>query len=247
VPDKTGFFATQAKVTRAALPYLGIEPGMRILEPSCGKGAIARVLREEYGQTIEIVGVEINKSRAKLAKAAVHHSLSKAQGGGFTTENLPVFTGVIQGDFLELSPNGLGQIDRCITNPWFEIWMKIAEHCFTFSHETTLLLPFNAAASKKRSSWWKEHPAHLRVLSKRPSFAISVKCTANNKKNRAAGVKHCDYQVLIALDAKPKKTCPSCGMPTETTSSDAQEYCWASWSPAITRGLWDVIDTPEDA
>jgi SAM-dependent methyltransferase len=228
VPDPNGFFSTQPRVTRAILPHLGIRPGMRILEPSCGKGAIARVLREEYGKTIVIVGIEIDKRRAAQAR--------KAKVG-----ELAVFDLVEATDLFKVKPEEFeAPFDIAITNPSFSIWLPVAEHCFQFAPTTTLLLPLNAISSKKRSDWWRAHPAHLRVLSKRPSFAISVKCILAKKKQ-------CSYQELIALDAKPKKQCPLCGERTETTSSDASEYCWATWGPEITRGLWDPIDTPEEA
>ena len=225
-------------MTRAILPFLGIKAGMRILEPSCGKGAIAKVLREEHGDTIDIVGVEIDKKRAAQARKA---RANRARG-----EPLPVFDDVIHSDFYECAPAGLGApFDVVLTNPDFAIWLPFAEHCFRFGPSLTLLLPFNSMASKKRATWWKEHPAHVRVLSRRPSFAISVKCVASTDKGRKLGLTRCEFQELIALDAKVPKACPLCGEYIITTSSDASEYCWATWSPEITRGLWDPIDTPE--
>ena len=237
VPDPNGFFQTQPQVTRAILPFLGIERGMSILEPSCGKGAIAKVLRETYGDILTIVGVEIDKKRAALARKAW---VSDGDGS-----KLPVFNEVITSDFFKVAADR--SFDLCLTNPSFEIWLPMADHCFNFAPRTTFLLPWNAASSKKRAAWWRQHPAHLRVLSKRPSFAISVKCIHSNaRRAHAAGVSPCTFQELIALDEKPKKECPICGERTETTSSDASEYCWSSWAPEITRGLWDVIDTPEE-
>lgn len=237
VPDPNGFFQTQPQVTRAILPFLGIEPGMRILEPSCGKGAIAKVLREVYGSAVTIVGVEIDRKRALKARNAWALKDDK---------KLLAFDEVIYSDFFEVKRDK-GGFDLCLTNPSFEIWLPFADHCFNFAPRTTFLLPWNAASSKKRAAWWRQHPAHLRVLSKRPSFAISVKCIYSNaRRAHAAGANPCTFQELIALDEKPKKQCPICGERTETTSSDASEYCWASWAPDITRGLWDVIDTPDE-
>jgi hypothetical protein len=244
VADPTGFFATQPQVVRALLPFLGIEPGMRILEPSCGNGAIGKVLREEYGESIYIVGVEIDKKRAGKAYRAKAY-WSGMVDGVETEECLPVFNEVAHSDFYECSPEGLGApFDIIATNPSFSIWLPFAEHCFKFGPSTTLLLPFNSMASKKRAQWWREHPAHMRVLSKRPSFAISVKCVASTNEGRKLGLARCEFQKLIALDAKVPKACPECDERIITTSSDSSEYCWATWGPDITRGLWDVIDTP---
>jgi len=243
VPDPNGFFQTAPQVTRAILPHLGIVPNMRILEPSCGKGAIGRVLREEYGVSIVIVGVEINKQRAAQARKA----MVRIDGAKF-----PVFDQVICSDFYELAP-GEGAMEdwkgltfhRVCTNPDFSIWLPFAEHCFKFGSHTTLLLPFNSMASKKRAPWWREHPAHMRVLSKRPSFAISVKCIASTNEGRKLGLDRCEFQELVALDVEIPKSCPRCDERIITTSSDASEYCWATWQPQVTRGLWDVIDTPD--
>ena len=245
IPDPNGFFQTAPQVTRAILPYLGIKPGMRILEPSCGKGAIAKVLREEYGKSIYIVGVEIDRKRAAHArKARVDY---KTKGAEFEESGL-VFDEVIHGDFYDQMPvsqKSEAAFDICVTNPDFAIWLPFAEYCFKFAPQVTLLLPFNSMASKKRAPWWREHPAHMRVLSKRPSFAISVKCIASTNEGRKLGLARCEYQQLVALDAKIPKACPECDEKIITTSSDASEYCWATWGPEITRGLWDVIDTPE--
>ncbi len=237
-PDPNGFFSTQPQVTRAITPYLDIQNGMRILEPSCGNGAIGKVLRAQYGNTITVVGVEIDKKRATQARKAQVHS-------PVTDCTLPVFDEVIHSDFYKLRPEDHGPFNRILTNPSFSIWLAFAEHCFKFGVDTTLLLPFNALASKMRMSWWKEHPAHARILSKRPSFAISVKCIASTPTGRDLGLTNCTFQELIALDAKPKKECPKCGEKTITTTSDSSEYMWATWSPMVTRGLWDVIETPK--
>lgn len=244
-PDPNGFFQTSPQVTRALLPHLGIKPGMRILEPSCGKGAIAKVLREEYGDSISIVGVEIDKKRAAQARKAKATWTRVTDEAAFE-ERLVVFDDVIHSDFYECIPAGIGApFDICLTNPSFAIWLPFAEHCFKFSQNTTLLLPFNSMASKKRSSWWREHPAHMRVLSKRPSFAISAKCIASTDAGRKLGLARCEFQQMFALDEKPPKQCPSCAERICTTASDASEYAWSTWGPNITRGLWDVIDTPE--
>ncbi len=240
VPDPNGFFATQPQVTRAILPFLGIKPGMRILEPSCGKGAIAKVLREEYGESVEIVGVEIDRKRATQARKARADCSDQHED-----KSLLVFDTVVHQSFYDCTPEGLGApYDVVLTNPDFAIWLPFAEHCFGFGPSVTLLLPFNSMASKKRAPWWREHPAHMRVLSKRPSFAISVKCIASTNEGRKLGLARCEFQELVALDAKIPKVCPECAERIITTSSDASEYAWANWGPEITRGLWDVIDTP---
>ncbi len=223
-PDKTGFFRTPEYSTRAVLPKLGIEPGMRILESGCGKGDIAKVLREEFGSSIEITGIEIDKKRARFAE--------KAKAG-----DLKVFDHVICHDFLTLEPpSETTKFDIDLSNPWFAIFQKVAEQSFRFCKRTCLLLPTGALASKGRFDWWEKYPAHMRVLDKRPSFAISVKCST--------GKDNCAFQELIEIDAKPKKICPACGADTETVTADSNEYAFFEWSPAITEGRWSGLRTP---
>lgn len=228
-PDKTGFFRTPEYSTRAVIPKLGIKPGMRILESGCGKGDIAAVLREEFGGDIHITGVEIDKKRGRFAQ--------KAKVNGWA-----VFDEVIIGDFLKLHPPGHPEsrfaklFDLDLSNPWFAIFQQVAEQSFRFCERTCLLLPTGALASKGRFDWWEKYPAHMRVLDKRPSFAISVKCST--------GRESCSFQELIEIDAKPKKVCPQCGADTETVSSDSNEYAFFEWSEEITEGRWSGLRTP---
>lgn len=245
--DPHGLFETQSTVTRAAMSFLDIKPGMRILQCGCGNGAIAKVLRTQFGMDIEIVGVEIDKGRAKRADKAtankwVHYDLltnKRAVGG-----KMPVFNEVVHMDFLKYAPDK--RFDLCIENPSFSIWLPVAEQSFKLADRTTLLIPWNSAASMERAAWWAEHPAYMRVLSRRPSFAISVKCVYTNPTvAEREGKGRCTFQELIGLSQKPKKECPKCGGDTKTTRSDSNEYCWAYWAPEITRNLWDPLATPE--
>lgn len=249
-PDKNGFYATNPGTTRAVLPYLGIEPGMRILEPQCGKGAIAKVLREKFGGTIEIVGIEIDKKRAAFASRAVYQQIVPASAADGDTIELPVFDAVLHADQFEPRIlSGYAKFDQCITNPFFAVWQLCAETCFEWAPKTTLLLPLGAKASKKRGPWWDTRPAHERVLRSRPSFAQSVKCEHYNAQAKAD---RCTYQVIIEVDVKAKKVCPVCAKAglresrTTITRSDSTDYAWYTWAPEITRGLWDGINTPEE-
>lgn len=241
VPDPTGFFETPEYSTRAVIPFLNIKPGMRLLESGCGKGAIARVLREEFGDSISITGIEIDKKRAAFARKATaqYHSGSKSA--------LPVFDEVVTSDFFKLAPPGAGGsqwkqlFDLDLSNPSFSIFQAVAEHSFQFCVRTCLLLPVNALASKGRFDWWEKYPAHLNILDKRPSFAKSVKCEL--------GKKECSFQELIPIDAKPKALCPVCaekGVESKTTmtSSDSNEYAFYEWRPSITKGGWSGCRTP---
>lgn len=242
--DPHGFFETQSTVTRAAMSFLDIKPGMRILQCGCGNGAIAKVLRREHGSDIEIVGVEIDKGRARKARSAkVGRPVPGAATESRQRDSLPVFNEVVHMDFLKYEPDK--RFDLSMENPSFSIWLPVAEQSFKVADRTALLIPWNSAASMERATWWESHPAYMRVLSKRPSFAISVKCiyTSADAAERD-GVERCSFQELVGLSEKPKAKCPKCDGATKTTRSDSNEYCWAYWAPEITRNMWDPLKTP---
>lgn len=240
-PDPNGFFETQPQVTRAILPFLGIKSGMRILQPGCGNGAIAKVLRREYGPSITIVGVEIDAPRAKKARAAKVIHQATASG---SKEKIPVFDLVVTSDFFIYEAQE--RFDLAIENPSFGIWLKVTEKCFEISDATCMLIPWNSAASKGRVDWWLKHPGYSRVLSPRPSFAKSVKCIYTNaRRAKKDGHEVCDYQQLIALSEEARPDCPLCAADTTTISSDSNEYCWSHWSPDVTHNRWDPLPVPE--
>lgn len=249
--DPKGFFETQPTVTRAGMTLWNIEPGMTILEPGCGNGAIARVLRRQYGRDIKIVGIEIDKARAKKALSAKITIPASCQNAAWHGVPSLVFDDVIHEDCFrvnapELAARGLTKIDRIITNPSFSIWKEVAEHSFTLCDFTSLLIPWNTCASIDRVDWWLQHPARCRVISPRPSFAASVKCVYTNAKAAsAAGVSPCTFQEMIALSAKPKRECPICGEKTTVVRSDSNEYSWTTWAPGILSNSWDPILQPD--
>ena len=226
-PDKTGFFETPEYSVRAVLPKLDIKTGYRILESGCGRGAIAKVLREEFGAAITITGIEINTKRAAYARK-------------LRVSGVPVFDEVITHDFLALAaPEEKYDLD--LSNPWFAIFQKVAEQSFLFSKRTCLLLPTGALATKGRFDWWEKYPAHMRVLDKRPSFAKSIKCST--------GKDNCSYQELIPVYEKRKMLCPVCAeqaIDSKTTevTSDSVEYAFFEWGEHITHGLWSGLRTP---
>lgn len=241
VADPKGFFETQSQVTRAVMPFMGIAPGARILQPGCGNGAIAKVLRREWGEQIHIIGVEIDKGRAKQAKKATVIHQATVSG---SKARIPVFDEVVVQDFLTYDA-GKNSFDIAIENPSFSIWLPVTERCFTMAQQTFMLIPWNSCASAGRVLWWNMHKAHNRVLSPRPSFAKSVKCIyTNGKRAKTDGQPLCSFQELIALTDKPKDTCPLCGSGTSLVTTDSNEYMWSHWAPHITENRWDPLPMP---
>ena len=93
-----GFFETPAAVGERAMEALQLRPGMSVLEPSAGKGALASLARKAGGN---VTCIEIQPSNAAYLR------------------NLS-FPRVAERDFLHLDPAVLGQFDRILMNPPFD-------------------------------------------------------------------------------------------------------------------------------
>ncbi len=193
------FYKTEAWVTRSILPRLGIYDGARILDIGCGDGAIGRVIREMYPNTV-IDGVELDEARAQLAS-----------GTG-------AFDAVYVSDFLTWAP-GHSHYDFSVTNPPFSLAKPIIERALGFVSTATFLLRQNFLASKERIEFHRKHPSDLYILPKRPSFARVLTCPA----------KGCGFKVLLPLDASYSRVCPRCAGEVNMSTSDSTEYAWFTY------------------
>ena len=107
-----GFFPTPRTVIDELFTHAGIQPGHRVLEPSCGKGDILDALAEEHAGA-EVTAIELNRTLADVLAAKGH--------------------AVEFGDFLSHQ----GAYDRIVMNPPFERGADI-EHV---RHAYELLAP----------------------------------------------------------------------------------------------------------
>jgi len=111
---KFQFFATPAPFAKMACQMADIQPGLRVLEPSAGQGAIANEIRR---YTDDYVVVEL------------------------MPENVVALTrqgyDVIEGDFLAMSEDEIGRFDRIVGNPPFAKGAEV-DH---IRHMYTLLKP----------------------------------------------------------------------------------------------------------
>ncbi len=89
-------FYTPAAVAADLVRRAGIRPGMRVLEPSAGDGAIARAIRDAGGDP---ECMEIRECEAEKLRAA-----------GFST---------LCADFMQHTANCRGWVDACVMNPPF--------------------------------------------------------------------------------------------------------------------------------
>jgi predicted RNA methylase len=128
-PQDEGYFPTPAPVVADMLALADLEPGMEVLEPSAGDGAIARAVAAEG---CEVDCVELNEKRASGLRAA-----------GFART-------VDTADFLAMSP--LPRYDRVLMNPPFSGKQDIAHvrHALGFLKPGGLLIAVMAAGVEFR-------------------------------------------------------------------------------------------------
>lgn len=101
-------FPTPAPIAARMVELAELAPGMRVLEPSAGTGALLSAI----GPDFETVAVEIN---AQLAERLI-------PWGETRTERLDIR----RDDFLALGPDQLGTFDRIVMNPPFADGQDIA-------------------------------------------------------------------------------------------------------------------------
>lgn len=215
------FYATPEWCTRAVLPELA--PFHTMIEPGCGNGAIARVVKQ-FHPDARIFGVDVNEDRLSQARPYLVTGWSR------------------HGSFLDWYPWS-ERFDIAIGNPPYDLAMDFIRHALTMTNRVCFLLRVNFLASKERASFHRTHPSHLHILPKRPSFARSVKCEKNSRK----GGSKCDFQVLLSLEEEWPRLCPKCASKTVASTSDATEYAWFEWGPHIKTGGWSILEEPKAA
>lgn len=106
-PRKNGFFRTPKAVVERMLDFAQLTPGNRILEPSCGDGALLKHLEElePAFDTFSILAIEIDEQRASQALKALPGAV------------------ICQSDFMGdtwVYEKGDTEFDRILANPPFE-------------------------------------------------------------------------------------------------------------------------------
>lgn len=126
-----GFFETPAAVGARAMDALNLRPGMSVLEPSAGKGALANLARAAGGV---LTCVEIQPTNAAHLRRL-----------GYTK--------VAERDFLHLDPAVLGQFDRILMNPPFDRGRDVdhVTHAMRFLKPGGRLVAIMAAGVEYRS------------------------------------------------------------------------------------------------
>jgi predicted RNA methylase len=109
-----GYFPTPAPVVQQVIDLARIEPGMRVLEPSAGRGALAfAAAQARAGVSVDCV--EIQPGHAEAIRDAHHPDVT-----------------VIVGDFLDTDPQGA--YDRVVMNPPFARQADVKHVLHAYKH-----------------------------------------------------------------------------------------------------------------
>lgn len=110
-PRDYGYFPTPALFAKHLVEKADIHPGMTVLEPSAGQGAIAQHIAMHVGFH-GVTLVELLEQNIKVLRQ--------------------VFPQAIQGDFLRMIPNLISQFDRIVMNPPFHRHIAHVRHAWRF-------------------------------------------------------------------------------------------------------------------
>lgn len=234
VRSENDFYETQRV---DALPMLvklraHLPPKPSFWEPTAGRGALVRLLREQFPDAY-IEANEIDADRAKELESA----------GADRVTNFDLF------DVAKFEKRA-GGFDCAFTNPPFFCATQVAERLFPACTHTVLLQRVNWLASLDRVEFWRQHAADAWLLPKRPSFAASLKCGRVDTKGKPDP---CGWKVVQYLDSPRPRDCPGTfdGAPCQAkvlcTTNDSIEYAWFHFHPDSLRqyGHLGRIETAE--
>lgn len=137
--------------------------GIRVLEPSAGNGALARVLRSKQRVDDDITCIELDPENVADLKR---------QG----------FRDVYEGDFLDFDPKYGGGYTLAVMNPPFEGGQteRHIMHALKFADRVVCHCPLTTLEGKARREnlWSKVHLHRLAICSSRPKYGAGSGATA---------------------------------------------------------------------
>jgi len=207
------FYSTPAWCTRAILPVI-ITPSVRhVLDPAAGEGAILDEVKRMYHGAVGTSGYETDHERALVCGAHGH--------------------GVGVADALA---SRRWVADAVVMNPPFALASEFVARAISEVPTVACVLRLGFLASMKRATFWRDHPADVFVLPRRPSFTEHLHWT------RVPDAKRC----LRDLPGKRKPTqCERVAAhtgPCMTIGSDSADYMWAVWAKGSAGGRWRVLE-----
>jgi len=169
-----GFYPTPPELAARMVDLADVGPGMRVLEPSAGAGAIADLLRDAGA---DVVCCELHYKLADALAAKGHQvvagdfierfSVSDPQGGAFNAETEGIEGEDVAGD---VAPK-MRQFDRVVMNPPFERGTDITHirHALKLLKPGGRLVALCANGPRQREAlqplaedsggWWEDLPA----------------------------------------------------------------------------------------
>lgn len=226
------FYVTPRWATEAVLPFLPRAGVSRIVDPGAGTGAITMVLREAYPNA-EIHAIERDEKRAQRVHDRL--SLHGAPGKGWgIASDFEIWTA---------NSNAYGDVDLVVGNPPYNDAAAFVDAALALVGPTgtvAMLLRLAWIASQKRRAFHQQHPSDLVVLSKRPSFCASFKCSCGERWTEPAGTKSSNCPREIPGEATfgaGRSFSPCTGKVRHTDSAD---YAWFIWGPGP-RGRVSVV------
>lgn len=127
-PQDFGYFPTPPELARQVVRMAGIQPGMRVLEPSAGRGALATLAAEEAGGKQQVDCFEVLPANAQALRKA-----------GFER--------VFEEDFLGVEPQPV--FDICVMNPPFNSGVDVRH----VMHATRFLQPHGRLVAITSCGW----------------------------------------------------------------------------------------------
>ena len=161
--NRDDYYATPLWVTKLILPRLKPKAAERwIIEPGAGNGSILRAMIEEGFPPERMIGIEANTDRAEQL-CTLHRNV--------TVLPFDYFSPSVQA---KLDAMGVLRAPRIIIgNPPFSKAEEFIVRSIQLAGENgfvVMLLRLGFLESKKRCQFHKAHPAHVHVLTTRPSF-----------------------------------------------------------------------------
>jgi hypothetical protein len=184
---------------RALLAKLDL-PGGRWLEPGAGDGAIVRAVLAKRSD-LYFTAIELR------AVSDRPRDLCDWWTGDFLEPDLALLTRGLSAPFAV-----------AIGNPPYSRALEFILAAMKHAKIVCFLLRLDFLGSRRRLSFWREHPADIYVLPDRPSFVLSVKC------------KRCDWRMTLPLTNPRPTSCGNCSNgKLQISTTDANEYAWFVW------------------
>ena len=223
--SEADFYETPSAATRLILPHLRWEGVSSVIDPCAGRGAILQVVHAEHPDVV-CGGIELDLERTRACRAL-----------GFQCNH---------GDALEEGMWAIPPPDLGVTNFPFSLATEMCLRALKEIRpggELAVLMRLAVLAGKKRRSFWRNHPADVYVLERRPSYAKTscwdvvmgaLNAAGKKTKKRVEGpfLSPGDAdRALAALRADPRFANTKLAVRKKTSSTDSSEYAWFVFGP----------------